>query len=425
MGADGGSVTAVNTFQDTTEGATAVQGIYLDNAATAPVNEDALQGMVEQMRIGGNASSLHAAGRRARMAVETGRERIARSVGAGPAEVIFTSGGTEADNLAVKGMYWKRRENRPDRNRIFLSTVEHHAVKDAVLWLEAHQGARVEWLEVDSEGRVDPQDLEQRLSSGADDVAFVTVMMANNEVGTIQPVAELASVCARAEVPFHTDAVQAFGAVPVDFSALGCASMAISGHKIGAPMGIGALVARRDAPLAPVIHGGGQERDVRSGTIDSPAIVGFGIAAEQAHDRLDEESDRIRRLRDRLVEGVQSRIPEAVLRGPTDLSPGSRLPGNAHFTFPGCEGDSLLFLLDMNGVLSSTGSACNAGVPRPSEVLLAMGVDEVTARGAQRFTVGAATTEADVDALLNALPTAYEQASKAGMADHAPVGPWS
>lgn len=401
-----------------------MQGVYLDNAATAPVNEAALRAMVDQMQTGGNPSSLHAAGRRARMAVETGREQIARAVGADPAEVVFTSGGTEADNLAVKGMYWKRREGRPGRNRIILSPIEHHAVKDAALWLEGHQGARLHWLEVDAEGRVDPESLGAALAEGADDTALVTVMTANNEVGTVQPVAELAAVCAEAGVPFHTDAVQAFGTIPLDFAATGCTTMAISGHKIGAPMGIGALIARRQAPLTPVIHGGGQERDVRSGTIDAPAIVGFGVAAHQACERLAEESDRVRGLRDRLVAGIRERVPEAVLRGPRDLSTESRLPGNAHFTFPGCEGDSLLFLLDMSGVLSSTGSACNAGVPRPSEVLLAMGVDEVAARGAQRFTLGHATTEADVERLLDALPEAYAQAAKAGMADHAPLGLW-
>nr|WP_274542937.1 cysteine desulfurase family protein [Kocuria sp. 36] len=407
-----------------TEGASAVQGVYLDNAATAPVNEAALQGMIDQMRTGGNASSLHAAGRRARMAVESGREQIARAVGADPAEVIFTSGGTEADNLAVKGMFWRRQENHPARDRIILSPVEHHAVKDAALWLEKHQGARLEWLSVDVEGRVDPHELKDLLAGRSDDVALVTVMMANNEVGTVQPVSALAAVCAEADVPFHTDAVQAFGAIPLNFHGTGCTTMAISGHKIGAPMGIGALVAKRQAPLTALIHGGGQERDVRSGTIDSPAIVGFGIAAEQACARMGEESERIKSLRDRLIAGIQDRVPEAVLRGPRDLSVESRLPGNAHFTFPGCEGDSLLFLLDMSGVLSSTGSACNAGVPRPSEVLLAMGVEESDARGAQRFTLGVSTTEADVDALLEALPAAYAQAVKAGMADHAPSGPW-
>lgn len=401
-----------------------MHGVYLDNAATAPVLEAALEAMVEQMRDGGNPSSLHAAGRRARMAVETARERIARAVGSDPAEVIFTAGGTEADNLAVKGMYWKRREQSPQRRRIIVSPIEHHAVKDAAVWLEDHQGAELDWLPVDEHGRVRPQDLEERLAS-SDDVAFVTVMMANNEVGSIQPIAQLAEVCQRHHVPFHTDAVQAFGAVDVDFHALGCTSMAISGHKIGAPMGIGALIATRQAPLTAVIHGGGQERDVRSGTIDAPAIVGFGVAAEHACGRLSQEARRIAALRDELVEGVRASIPEAVLRGPQELSVDRRLPGNAHFTFPGCEGDSLLFLLDMAGVLSSTGSACNAGVPRPSEVLLAMGLSEVEARGAQRFTLGHGTTSADVQKLVSTLPGAYAQAVAAGMADHAPSGPWS
>ncbi|WP_085529336.1 cysteine desulfurase family protein [Kocuria massiliensis] len=401
-----------------------MKGIYLDHAATAPVLDVALEAMVQQMRDGGNPSSLHASGRRARMAVETARENIARAVGADPAEVIFTAGGTEADNLAVKGMYWKRREGAPHRRRIILSPIEHHAVKDAALWLEARQDAILEWLTVDEDGRVNPKELAALLTDSSD-VALVTVMMANNEVGTIQPISELAEICRHHEVPFHTDAVQAFGAIDVDFHALGCTSMAISGHKIGAPMGIGALIATRQAPLTAVIHGGGQERDVRSGTIDAPAIVGFGVAADHVCRHIPREAQRIAGLRDQLVAGVREAVPEAVLRGPHDLSPIRRLPGNAHFTFPGCEGDSLLFLLDMAGVLSSTGSACNAGVPRPSEVLLAMGLSEMEARGAQRFTLGHDTTAEDVERLVETLPGAYRQAAAAGMADHAPTGSWA
>lgn len=398
-------------------------GVYLDHAATTPTSEAAIEAVLRQMREGGNASALHARGRAARSVVESAREVLAATLHADPAEIIFTSGGTEADNLAVKGMYWTRREQDPARRLVVLSAVEHHAVRDAAAWLEAHQGAELVWLGVDDQGRVDPQELRGLLAQRAEEVALVTVMWANNEVGTIQPVARLAEICAEWTVPFHTDAVQAYGAVPVDFRASGATTLAISGHKIGAPLGVGALVATRTAPLQPIIHGGGQERDVRSGTIDAPAIAGLAAAAREAQEHLAEESARIRGLRDELVRGIREAVPDAVLRGPASLAPEDRLPGNAHFTFPGSEGDSLLFLLDMNGVQASTGSACNAGVPRPSEVLLAMGLSEAEARGAQRFTLGHASTTEDVRRLLEVLPGAAAQARSAGMADRAPGSP--
>ncbi|MCP3426523.1 cysteine desulfurase [Rothia sp. AR01] len=401
-----------------------MQRVYLDHAATAPVSRAALEATTEQLRRGGNPSSLHSAGRSARSVVEEARERVAAAVGADPAEVIFTSGGTEADNLAIKGMFWSRNAEA-DRPRVIVSAVEHHAVADPAEWLARRQGARLERLPVDDAGRVDPADLARLLAGGADDVALVSVMWANNEVGTVQPVPELAAIAAAAGVPFHTDAVQSLGAVPLDFRGSGATTMALSGHKIGAPMGVGVLVATRTAPLEALIHGGGQEREVRSGTIDAPAIAGFGAAIREAAGDLAAESERIRLLRDRLVAGMAEAVPDAVLRGPADLGPASRLPGNAHFTFPGCEGDSLLFLLDMAGVQSSTGSACNAGVPRPSDVLLAMGVGEAEARGAQRFTLGHASTAADVERLLEVIPAAYAQARGAGMADHAPSARWA
>lgn len=400
-----------------------VREAYLDHAATTPVDPRALEAMLAQLRAGGNASALHGAGRSARSAVETAREQIAASLGADPAEVILTGGGTEADNLAVKGMYWARREQDPRRTRIAVSAVEHQAVRETVEWLAEHQGAALDWLEVDAEGRVHPQTLRRVLDAHPGQHALAAVMWANSEVGTIQPVAELAGIAAEAQVPFHTDAVQAYGSLPVDFRAVGATTMAVSGHKIGAPFGVGALVAVRTAPLQALIHGGGQERGVRSGTVDAPGVAGFGAAAAGLAD-LEAEAARIRGLRDRLVAGVRERVPQAVLRGPADLGADSRLPGNALFTFPGCEGDSLLFLLDMAGVRTSTGSACNAGVPRPSEVLLAMGLTEAEARGAQRFTLGRTSTEQDVRALLEALPQAYRQASAAGMADHVPGGAW-
>ena len=398
--------------------------VYLDHAATTDVLPAAIDAMVEQMRAGGNPSSLHALGRDARATVEYARERIARAIGADPAEVIFTSGGTEADNLAVKGIYWKRREEDPQRTRILVSSIEHHAVEDTCEWLEKAEGAHVEWIPVDERGRVDPQTVRELIEKNPEDVALVTVMWANNEVGTVQPIPEIAAIAAEYGIPMHSDAVQAFGAVPIDFHASGTTALAISGHKIGGPMGIGALVATRAVQMTPVLHGGGQERSVRSGTIDAPAIAGFAEAAVHAVEHLPEESARIAALRNELVAAVSALIPQAHLSGEDPLTeeyPGQkRLPGNAHFTFENAEGDTLLFLLDMQGISSSTGSACNAGVTRPSHVLIAMGMDEDTARSAQRFTLGHSSTGADIARLIAALPTAYTQAAKAGLSSQLP-----
>ena len=388
---------------------------YLDHAATTPLSGAALAALTRELARTGNPSSLHGSGRRARRAVEDAREAIAAAAGAHPSEVIFTSGGTESDNLAVKGMYWSRVAEDPRRRRILCSAVEHHAVLDTVEWLERHEGAEVTWLPVDGDGVLDLGTLEAELAREPGTVALVTVMWANNEVGTIQPIRRIVELARAADVPVHSDAVQAFGSVPVDFRDSGLAAMSISGHKIGGPVGVGALLLGRAVKLTPVQHGGGQERDVRSGTLDTASIAAFAAAAEAAAAALPAEAARIAALRDRLVEGVRERIPDAVLRG---ASGDGRLPGNAHFTFPGCEGDSLLFLLDLAGIESSTGSACTAGVPRPSHVLLAMGLDEETARGAQRFSLGHSSTEADVDALLAALPEAYSRARQAGMAGH-------
>ena len=389
--------------------------VYLDHAATTPLSAEALAALTRELARTGNPSSLHGSGRRARRAVEDARETIAGAAGAHPSEVIFTSGGTESDNLAVKGLYWSRSGENPSRRRILCSAVEHHAVLDTVEWLERHEGADVTWLPVDGEGVVDMDELASELARDPETIALVTVMWANNEVGTIQPVHRIVELAHAAGVPVHSDAVQAFGSLAVDFKAAGLDAMSISGHKIGGPVGVGALLLGRAVKLTPVQHGGGQERDVRSGTLDTASIAAFAAAAEAASARLHKESARIAGLRDRLIDGVRVAVPEAVLRGAPDQG---RLPGNAHFTFPGCEGDSLLFLLDLAGVESSTGSACTAGVPRPSHVLLAMGLDEETARGAQRFTLGHTSGEADVDALLAALPDAYLRARQAGMAGH-------
>ncbi|MDQ1711143.1 MAG: cysteine desulfurase [Frankiaceae bacterium] len=382
--------------------------VYLDHAATTPMLPDVLAAMTPFfMAEPGNPSSLHASGRRARRAVEESREAIALALGARPSEVVFTGGGTEADNLAVKGIYWARRGADPARTRIVASAVEHHAVLDAIDWLVEHEGATVTWLPVDAYGRVSPDDLASALG---DDVAVATVMWANNEVGTVQPVAALAAVAAGAGVPFHSDAVQAVGQLPVDFAASGVDALTVSGHKIGGPKGVGALVLRTGVPCVPLLHGGGQER-VRSGTLDTPGIVGLGAAVRLAVEQRAQRASHLAGLRDSLVKAVLEAVPDATLNG----DPRDRLPGNAHLSFPGCEGDSLLLLLDARGIECSTGSACTAGVARPSHVLLAMGVPEDLARGSLRFSLGHTTTESDVAAVADAIVPVVERARRASL----------
>lgn len=359
----------------------------------------------------GNPSSLHGSGRRARRRVEESREQLAASLGARPSEVIFTAGGTEADNLAVKGLFWARRGADPRRRRVIASSVEHHAVLDAVEWLATHEGAQVSWLPVDAHGMVAPADLRAALAEDPDAAALVTVMWANNEVGTIEPVAELAAIAREFGVPMHTDAVQAVGALPVDFAASGVDALTMTGHKLGGAYGAGALLLRRDVACVPLLHGGGQERDVRSGTLDVPGVVGLATATGIAVDRRAAVALRVDALRSRLVSGLQALIPDAVLNG----HPTERLPGIAHLTFPGCEGDSLLMLLDARGVECSTGSACSAGVAQPSHVLIEMGASPAEARGSLRFSLGHTSTDADVDAVLDAIGPAVERARRAGI----------
>ncbi|MEV6393217.1 cysteine desulfurase family protein [Streptomyces sp. NPDC051907] len=384
---------------------------YLDHAATTPMLPEAVEAMTAQLTVTGNASALHAAGRRARRAVEEARETLADALGARPSEVVFTSGGTEADNLAVKGLYWSRRAADPARTRVLASPVEHHAVLDAVDWLGEHEGATIEFLPVDAYGRVHPDALREAVERNPDDVALATVMWANNEIGTVMPVAELSAVAKEFDVPLHADAVQAFGQLDVDFAASGLAAMTVSGHKIGGPYGIGALLLGREYSPVPVLHGGGQERHVRSGTLDAPAIASFAAAGRIAAERRADFAREIGSLRDDLVRAVRSAVPDAILGG----DPVGRLPANAHFSFPGCEGDSLLLLLDAQGIQCSTGSACTAGVAQPSHVLLAAGADPDLARGTLRFSLGHTSTKADVDAVAEAIGPAVERARTAGL----------
>ncbi|GAA3175343.1 cysteine desulfurase family protein [Blastococcus jejuensis] len=391
---------------------------YLDHAATTPVLPEVLAAMTEQLGRVGNASSLHASGRAARRVAEQSRERLAAALGARPSEVLFTSGGTESDNLAVKGLYWARRQADAARRRIVVSPAEHHAVLDSVEWLAKHDGAEITWLPVEPTGRVVPDALADALGDGSD-VALVSVMWANNEIGTVSDVAALAEVAHAVGVPMHTDAVQAVGQVPVDFAASGVDALTMTGHKLGGPMGAGVLLLRRDADCTPLLHGGGQERDVRSGTLDVAAIVGLQVATTSAVAARADRAPRLAALRDRLVAGIQGVVPDAQLNGaPLDdvLAGGpGRLPGNAHLSFPGAEGDALLMLLDAKGIECSTGSACNAGIARPSHVLLAVGADTARARGSLRFTLGHTTGDSDVDAVLEVIGPVVERARRAGL----------
>lgn len=384
---------------------------YLDHAATTPMLAAALAAMTEELAQLGNPSSLHNAGRRARRVVEESRELIAEAYGARPSEVVFTSGGTEADNLAVKGLYWAAKAADPGRRRVLATATEHHAVLDSVRWLAEHDGAEADWLDVDQTGRLSAAALAAAVERDPVSVGVISVMWVNNEVGTVQPIAELASVAAEHQIPFHSDAVQAAGQLPVSLAATGATALTITAHKIGGPVGIGALLLAKGVQPVPVLHGGGQERDVRSGTLDVPAIRAFAVAVQVAIECRADEAKRLASLRDDLIAQVKAAVPDAVLNG-APSGPG-RLPGNAHFSFPGCEGDALLMLLDARGIACSTGSACTAGVAQPSHVLLAMGADEARARGSLRFSLGHSSEQSDVDALGAVIGEVVERARRA------------
>lgn len=396
--------------------------VYLDHAATTPVRSEVIEAYASAMATVGNPASIHGPGQQARRLLEEARERVAATLGCDPIELVFTSGGTESINLALKGLYWHRQQDRR-RAAVLAPAGEHHATLDTVEWLERHEGASPLWIPLDDLGRVSLDTAAERFADQGPDIAVATALWANNEVGTIQPVVRLAALAAAAEVPFHLDAVSAYGHLPIDLADLRAASgsvgasglvaLSVSAHKIGGPVGIGALVVSRAAVVEPLQHGGGQQRGLRSGTQDVAAAVGFAVAAELMALERTAEQERLGTLRDRLVAGVRATVPEAELTG----DPSERLASNANFVFPGAQGDSMLFLLDLAGVAVSTGSACQAGVPEPSHVLLAMGRPETEARSVLRITLGRTTTETDVDDFLQALPRAYAQASRAGSAD--------
>ncbi|WP_454165533.1 cysteine desulfurase family protein [Gordonia iterans] len=383
--------------------------VYLDNAASTAIVPEAVAAMTAAWRRPGNPMSLHDAGRRARRTLEESRESLARCIGARPSEVLFTAGGTESDNLAVKGIYRARRTEDGRRRRIVISAVEHHAVLDPAQWLAENEDAELVILPVDRTGRVDPADLRAELEPHADEVALISVMWANNEVGVLQPIAELAALAREFAVPMHSDAIAAIGHVPIDFAASGLSALSLAAHKFGGPQGAGALVLGRDVAVQPLVHGGGHERDLRSGTQDVAAAAGTAAALRVAVERFDEHTAHVLALRDRLL-GVLSEIDGAVVNSGPD-----GLPGVVHVTFDGCQGDSLLMLLDAKGIECSTGSACTAGVASASHVLLAMGLDREAARGSLRFSLGPDNTVADVDYLASVLDEVLDRALAAGL----------
>lgn len=412
--------------------------IYLDHAASAPLRASARDAWIAAATEVGNASSVHGSGQAARRLLEDAREAVAARLDCEPIEVVFTGGGTESINLALKGLWWAREAGR---DAVVLPDGEHHATLDTVTWL-ATQGAAVRPVGLDGVGRIDPEEFATALAgvdasaaepsaadlsaadlSAADlsAAALATALVVNNEVGTVQDAAALAAAAADAAVPLHLDAVGAVGHVPVSFAgwrgtaagSSGLVALSLSGHKFGAPVGTGALVVSRHASLAPLLHGGGQQRGLRSGTPDVAGAVALAAALAEATDELEAETTRLRALGDRLITGIRAAIPAAELLG----DPVGRVPGNVHVLFPGAAGESLLFLLDQAGISVSIGSACQAGVAEPSHVVLALGRDERAARSVLRLTLGRSSTTEDVDAVLAALPEAYARASGSRTAD--------
>lgn len=383
--------------------------VYFDNAATTPINDVALQAFVDQARELGNPSSLHGYGREVRKNVEEARERIAALVGCEASEVIFTGSGTEANNLAIKGIYWKRRSENQKRRVIIISTFEHHAILDPVHWLAEEEGAEVIEVPVTREGFINFEFLKSALENRSEEIALVSIIHANNEVGTIQPINEVVNLARKYSIPVHTDAIQSFGKIPLNFAELGLFAMTISAHKIGGPVGVGALILKRGVDVTPLLHGGGQERDIRSGTVNAAAIVAFASAAQVAIRNREKNALYIASLRDSLKETIKADVPDAIF----NASEGEHLPGILNVRFPNTESDSLLLLFDGEGIACSTGSACSAGVQQPSHVLLAMGLSEKEARSSLRFSLGAENSRADIDYFHTCIKKVIERARAA------------
>ena len=384
--------------------------VYLDNAATTPISEVALQAFIEQSRQLGNASSLHTYGRTVRKDVEEAREKIASLIGSHASEIIFTGSGTEANNLALKGAYWHRNKDGVARNVVVISRFEHHAVLDPARWLEDFEGAEVIEVPVSREGFVEVAALEEIIHERHDEIALISIMHSNNEVGTLQPINQIAELGNKFDIPVHTDAVQSLGKVPLSFKDLGVFAMTISAHKVGGPIGVGALVLRKGIDITPILHGGGQERDIRSGTLNSAGIVAFAAAVQSAIRDIDSNAERVRALRSKLIAAIKSEVPDATLNGVLE---GQTLPGIANISFPRTESDSLLLLFDAEGIACSTGSACSAGVQEASHVLMAMGLTEKEAPSSLRFSVGTTNTEADIEYLQTCIKRVIDRARAA------------
>ena len=367
--------------------------VYFDNAATAPINPVALQAYLEQARSLGNPSSLHGYGRDARKNVEDAREKLALLLDCQPNEIIFTASGTESNNLAIKGIYWHRLSEDKKRKVIITSAFEHHAVLDPINWLRESEGAEIIEVPVDHDGYLKLEFLKTALENRGEEVSFITIMHSNNEVGTIQPIQEVIKLAKKYKVPVHTDAVQSFGKVPLSFSELGLFAMTVSAHKIGGPVGVGALILKKGVDITPLLHGGGQERDIRSGTINAAGIVAFATAAQASIRDREKNAVFVAGLRDSLAATIKNDLPDAVF----NAGAGERLPGILNVRFPNTESDSLLLLFDSEGIACSTGSACTAGVQQPSHVLLAMGLSENEARSSLRFSLSPENSKEDID----------------------------
>lgn len=385
--------------------------VYLDHAATSPIRPSVLAHYSKALQQVGNPASVHSFGQSSRQMLEEAREIIAECIGCDRNEVIFTSGGTESDNLAVKGLYWRRNSQDPNRKLIVTSAAEHAAVLDAVNWLVLDQGAEAHFVPMDEDGVLDLTDFSKVINERANEIALVSLMWANNEIGVVHPIAQIADMAKRHSIPVHSDAIAALGHIPVHFRDSGLQALTITGHKIGAPVGIGALILARSEKLTPVFHGGGQERNLRSGTPDAASASALAIAVREAVREQPNKQELHAKLSNKLIAGVRQIAPDVKVS--SENVP--RLSNNVHFRFPGCLGDSLLFLMDVNGVSISTGSACAAGVSSPSHVVLSLGANADEAMGTMRITFGHTTTEADVDAFLEAFPKAYEGAKKAGL----------
>ena len=384
--------------------------VYLDNAATTPISEVALQAFIEQSRQIGNASSLHTYGRTVRKDIEEAREKLAGLIGSHASEIIFTGSGTESNNLALKGAFWHRNKDGVARNIIVISKFEHHAVLDPAKWLEDFEGAEIVEVPVSKDGFIDFAALEEVVRERHDEIALVSIMHSNNEVGTIQPIQKVTKLAEEFDIPVHTDAVQSLGKVPLSFKDLGVFAMTLSAHKVGGPIGVGALVLRKGIDITPILHGGGQERDIRSGTLNSAGIVAFAAAVQSAIRDLDSNSEKVRTLRSKLIAVIRNEISDATLNGVLD---GDTLPGIANISFPRTESDSLLLLFDAEGIACSTGSACSAGVQEASHVLMAMGLSEREARSSLRFSLGTSNTDTDIEYLQTCIKRVIDRARAA------------